>query len=369
MSLFRGREALFDQASSQPAPKESGPTIDTDIRRTSPLLGGLALVGAGTLFVWAENRPAGGVLAAFSLGLLILGSAALVGGVFGLLFGIPKSVSDPAAALARQSSTEGGGDAGSAAAAAPRASYAANTNLEQISDWLTKIMVGVGLTEIATIRTQFLALADYLGNGFAVGSPAVAGSAAPVVAIVIVVYGLTSGFLAGYLLTRMFLPGAFVRADEALRRRNTELVTQIAQERETTQISFRAQAEIYNDLYRYEEEGFRKAISKVEELFTSPQYRKNPALWAYLAAAHGQAWQWENAHRPDSDPAKGEILKQHRDAALAAVNSALTLGNEWKPVLQLMWDRNHPAKRGPTKSDEDDLEVFYDDPAFRSLLG
>jgi hypothetical protein len=329
----------------------------------------MAAGSRSTLFLWAENRPAGGVLAAFSLGLLILGSSALVGGVFGLLFGIPKSVSDPAAALARQQSAAGEGEASAAANAAPRASYAANTNLEQISDWLTKILVGVGLTELTTIRTQFVALGDYLGNAFAVGSPAAPGSAAPVVAIVIVVYGLSSGFLAGYLLTRMFLPGAFVRADESLRRRNTELVTQITEERESTQTWLRVQAEIESDLHRYQEEGFRNAISKVDELFKSPAHRKNPAFWVYLAAAHGQAWQWENEHRPASDPAKSEVLKQHRDAALAAVTSALALGEAWKPMLQLMWDKNHPTKQGPVKSDEDDLEVFYDDPAFQRLLG
>jgi len=116
-------------------------------------------------------------------------------------------------------------------------------------------MVGVGLTEIGTLRAQLLELAQFLGDGFAVGSPPAPGSAAPVVAAVIVIYGLAAGFLAGYLLTRLFLPGAFVRADDALRRRNKELVTQIAEEREVVDTAMRKQAEIYNDLYRFEEQG------------------------------------------------------------------------------------------------------------------
>jgi len=37
--------------------------------------------------------------------------------------------------------------------------YSGNTNLEQISDWLTKILVGVGLTQLREIPGQVQRLA------------------------------------------------------------------------------------------------------------------------------------------------------------------------------------------------------------------
>lgn len=341
---------------------------DADLKRTSIFLGILTGIGFTALFVWAFAR-ADEKLLAFSLGLLIFGGAALVGGVLGLLFGIPKSVSDPASA------GNAGLEPGDKESDASRASYAVNTNLEQISDWLTKIIVGVGLIQIGTVIEQFKALASYFGEGFKSGSVA---TAAPVVAAAIIIYGLMAGFLAGYLLTRMFLPGAFNRADRAfravavLRKRNTLLTTQIAEEREMTETAGRLQGEIYTDLYHFDQQGFRDAIAKLDELLKHPANQSNPALWTYLAAAHGQAYLWERDYSKEAAPTKEALLAKHRTAALDAVRNALALGDAWKPILQVMWDKNHAAKRGEgraAKTDENDLEVFYDDPDFKELLG
>ena len=43
------------------------------------------------------------------------------------------------------------------------AEYRVNTNLEQISDWLTKILVGVGLVQLGAIIDSLGDLADFLG--------------------------------------------------------------------------------------------------------------------------------------------------------------------------------------------------------------
>lgn len=83
----------------------------------------------------------------------------LVGALLGFLFGVPKTLTE--------GSTTGGatpdpapatGKSGQPAAAPPQGTVtnavrsghgvAANTNLEQISDWLTNILVGVGLVQI-----------------------------------------------------------------------------------------------------------------------------------------------------------------------------------------------------------------------------
>jgi hypothetical protein len=196
----------------------------------------MAALGFTALGFWAASR--GHLWAStVALGLFLMGGAALVGGVVGLLFGIPKSVSDPAVAptAAKVDTTAEDSDAPDTRV---RSSYAVNTNLEQISDWLTKIMVGVGLTQVGAIQDKFYGLSSYFGNAFA-GHAESSDASPATAAAVIIIYGLTAGFLAGYLLTRMFLPGAFVRADAALLQINTELKSKIARQEEVAETAGR----------------------------------------------------------------------------------------------------------------------------------
>jgi predicted Zn-dependent protease len=144
-----------------------------------------------------------------------------------------------------------------------------------------------------------------------------------------------------------------------------ELETTISEQRNAVRATQRMQGEIYNNLYRYNEEGFKTAIKELNELLKSDE--SNPALWVYLAAAHGQAHKWEREHTPESAD-KSRVLKEHRDAALSAVKKALLISDTWEPTLKLLWDKNHPAKQDGTAKDEDDLEEFYNDPDFRRLL-
>jgi hypothetical protein len=355
-------------ANAHGAEKSKGATVDTDLRRTALFLGSTALIGIAALGLWSYSRTDLWA-STFALGLFLMGGAALVGGVVGLLFGIPKSVADPAvvaAAPVKLDPAAGGNETTQETRA--RSSYAVNTNLEQISDWLTKILVGVGLTQVGAIQAQFNALSSDFGKAFAVPQGAL--DASPTAAAgLIITYGLTAGFLAGYLLTRMFLPGAFVRADAALLQINTELKSKIAKQEEVAETAGRMQGEIYNDLYRYDEQGFRDAIAKLDSLLKSPIHMKNPALWVYLAAAHGQAYRWERDNNKSPAEVKQKLLDQHRAAALDAVTKALELSESWKPILQMMWDPYHPNKRGGAGADENDLEVFADDPKFKELLG
>jgi hypothetical protein len=83
----------------------------------------------------------------------------------------------------------------------------ANTNLEQISDWLTKILVGVGLTQFVPIVKAagqlFTGLAPSFGGG-EVGAAFAGG---------LVLYMVTYGFATGWLFTRLFLGRAMAAAD------------------------------------------------------------------------------------------------------------------------------------------------------------
>jgi hypothetical protein len=122
---------------------------------------------------------------------LLAAIASLVAGVLvGFLFGIPRTLSGSAG-------TSSGG-------------YAANTNLEQISDWLTKILVGIGLTQLGTIRDGAAALFATVGTAM---SPAPSTTGA-VAAGSIVVYFSGFGFLVSWLSTRLFLAISLTEADQ-----------------------------------------------------------------------------------------------------------------------------------------------------------
>jgi len=81
-----------------------------------------------------------------------------------------------------------------------------NTNLEQISDWLCKIIVGVGLIEMRRIPANLGELSRDLAADLGAGlTPSFAGG--------LIVYFAVIGFLFGYLGTRLLLAGEFGRAD------------------------------------------------------------------------------------------------------------------------------------------------------------
>ena len=92
-----------------------------------------------------------------------------------------------------------------------------NTNLQDISDWLTKMIVGVGLVELKSVPGYVTRLGKYVGNSL---EPTLAGRSLESLqstAAGITIYFAGLGFLCGYLLTRMFLSPAFLLADRATR--------------------------------------------------------------------------------------------------------------------------------------------------------
>lgn len=152
-------------------------------------------------------------VAAYALSIAL---AALIIGIFlGFLFGIPRTLSAPSAsqrAVAGGKTGDGDVTVGVASdgESAGGTNFGVNTNLEQISDWLTKIMVGVGLTQIAKLPGATRVLADALKPGF--GDFAGAGT----LGVLIVVFFSVCGFLIGYLWTRIYLTKEFVNTEVAV---------------------------------------------------------------------------------------------------------------------------------------------------------
>lgn len=101
------------------------------------------------------------------------------------------------------------GTPGPLAAAAPAhpqnsrgPSTAVNTNLEQISDWLTKIIVGVSLVNSEKIGVAVMEASKEMAHAFD-GEPMHS------LALAILTYFGVIGLLGGYLLTRLYLQRAF----------------------------------------------------------------------------------------------------------------------------------------------------------------
>src|SRR6267378_5479414 len=99
------------------------------------------------------------VISIVSHGTLIAIAFGSVGCLVGFLFGIPRTLQSDSLA---PTNVSGGGKSN-----AQTSGYrqAVNTNLEQISDWLTKILVGVGLTQLQQIPTKLTGLAAYFQSG------------------------------------------------------------------------------------------------------------------------------------------------------------------------------------------------------------
>ena len=135
------------------------------------------------------------------VGFLISGASLFLGGIVGFLFGIPR-LTPPGWKP---------NDNVSAEIATPSPSYQENTNLEQISDWLTKIIVGVALTQVVLIQGYLQTFAEAvkpaLGNFDSSG----------MFGIAILVYFSIDGFLIGYLWTRLFM-------EEGLTRKKMEIL-------------------------------------------------------------------------------------------------------------------------------------------------
>ncbi|HEX8483369.1 MAG TPA: hypothetical protein VF650_15835 [Allosphingosinicella sp.] len=174
---------------------------------------GAALVG-GVLASAFFGAASGAKVSAWpgALGLLIalciVGGAFAVGAAAGFLFGLPRALTNgEARELARRDELpqgaaggEGGvvgahsyGAAGSSGSART-GGFGTNTNLERISDWLTTIIVGLGLANLGALPEALNGFGRQAGAFFSFGGHAFAIGAG--------LYFLIFGFLMSYISTR-----------------------------------------------------------------------------------------------------------------------------------------------------------------------
>jgi len=164
-----------------PTNKASGRWI-----RVIPAVAGLGVLA---ILLFVTQVPANTRWSTFGTALMIAGAAGVVGGLVGFLFGIPRTVQGQGPSSPGETQFQG------------------NTNLEQVSDWLTKILVGVGLVQIGRSVPALTKLADNLKAPLG----GVASSAAFGLGLMITYAAL--GFLFLYLWSRERLPQELRLAD------------------------------------------------------------------------------------------------------------------------------------------------------------
>lgn len=126
------------------------------------------------------------------LGLLIIISfASLLSGTFlGFLFGIPKLNKNYNPSEDYEKTNK----------------YNPNTNLEDISDWLTKIIIGVTLTQLIKIPSYLESIANYVLMKS--NCDFNCNFARPII-ISDIIFFVIAGFIIGYFYTRLYLPNLF----------------------------------------------------------------------------------------------------------------------------------------------------------------
>jgi tetratricopeptide (TPR) repeat protein len=355
-----GLTSIFTSSSNTTEEKN---TTGDNLRKT---LAGLTLWTVGNMLwivVYAVSRVDTGSSHVNNMGIILgvigyaalLGVAALaVGALLGFLFGIPRTIQS------EDKSTD-------------EYRQVVNTNLEQISDWLTKILVGVGLTQLNNLPLKIWALADKLKSGL---------NDNQAITTCVILNFLVCGFFAGYLLTRLFLAAAFNTADRnELLLAKADRVSQqftaagqykkaiealefglqkITEATPTTQKRDIYERLTYNYLYQDPPRGFTKAIDLGEKYVAEEPATPSAKIWANLALAYGQQYRWESEHDK-----RESVLNTARDQALDAIKESVKLEPRMRSLFRMVWDPGDPTK---ISTEENDLEVFYKDRAFADIL-
>ena len=149
----------------------------------------LTFAGAGMLALVSFHGDLRYYLATLGTALLMGGACFCMGALAGFLFGIPRIMESRSSHEPLKSA---------------KGEVLHNDNLVQISDWLTKIIVGVGLTQINKIPEYLDKLGEYLGPSFMARGLTVVDNSSKTIAICVVLYFLIMGFIACYLWTRFY---------------------------------------------------------------------------------------------------------------------------------------------------------------------
>lgn len=360
---------------------------DVELGFGSWALGSLVLLVL-PFFGFVLASQAGGWIGAFGICGLIFLSAATVGALLGFVFSVPR-------VIARETSPAEGRGAGTRI-------LSTNTNLERISDWLSTMLIGVGLSQLTNLNDVFFRFRGFLeqtATVYTVDGQATAG-VIPLVGPFVLILGAASGFLFMYLMTRLVLVGFFRDSEEMLggvavaairvavnqaqavqepspldevegpnpggaekrlvpeieggdegsvRIQNPGTAATFSKASQAKTLSTDEALEVMFELL-YEPGGYRRVIQMSGEL-SRTRITKRADYWFYLASAFGQQMQ-------HSDEGSDE-RQSARDNALDAARRSVRIDATFRARLRLISN---------SEGMDDDLSLLRDDPEFRSLV-
>jgi hypothetical protein len=173
-NLFGKRKDRSGTAGDHSDPDESRDDPDQSCDEHNPIhsflvrMWILAAIGCLLILLYSSHfsEPTQ-LLRILGMGMLLAGAALLSGFLLGFIFAIPRLGEQKAKAATAQPKDSPAAESGSQ----PNP-IQFNDNLVQISDWLTKIIVGVGLVELHSIPRRLGTLSYYLALGLQPASSA-----------------------------------------------------------------------------------------------------------------------------------------------------------------------------------------------------
>ncbi|HEY5183713.1 MAG TPA: hypothetical protein VIM19_02145 [Actinomycetes bacterium] len=196
--------------------------------------GGIAASGSVIIVIYglasSTNRAE-----AISTGLLTALASYLTGFLLGFLFGIPRYVSSGEFRLSQKPSVPVGPSGGTVPSSStakvasggtvtatpdqpsdqenvvamdradrPSSAFTPSTNLAEVSDWLTKLLLGAGLVQLTHLGAPVASLINSVASGLEGGTTTEPSGSATVIAGAILITYTVLGFLVGYVLTTLW---------------------------------------------------------------------------------------------------------------------------------------------------------------------
>jgi hypothetical protein len=343
---------------------DQNPT-DTDIAKKIRLLSVLGIqIALGALAAILASQTSGWLAAVGVCGLILM-SAGAVGAAFGFLFALPRVLTkdEPLSSAAAEANSK-------SQPSLKKRLLGSNTNLERVSDWLTTMIVGVGLTQIASVNGALLNFRVFLSETAKVfpGPHGYNAGILPSVGPMILVFGLVLGFLFVYLYTRVILSVLLNQVETVLESRLTGAAAEavknlaptlsgIAENRALSSVFKSDEPSVYEGIelmgsLLYQPGRYQDVIDLGAKLSVTPATQR-AEYWLYNAAAFGQ-----KHHALLATP--GADLESARENALDCARRAVRIDPSMKSRLWFISDPD---------GDDDDLSDFRNDEEFLKIVG
>ncbi len=168
----------------------------------------ILILGVITIFLYSlsftfleESSSVSKGIEICSINLSIAGASLAAGGLLGFLFGNPRSES-----ISKENNNNVNQEGNETSSKFISENYGDNDSLEQISEWLTKILLGAGLAQISSLSKLMSNFATYLQS---IANSSTLGVFGVSVAIIYIV----CGFIGSYLWARFTIRTELTRRD------------------------------------------------------------------------------------------------------------------------------------------------------------